>query len=284
MRNIILINGALFASLVLVACGADSGNAADPAVTDSPAVSATTTDETATTTIVEEIDEEAVAVLKRMTDTVAALQEFKVTMETGFDVTQPDGEKLEFGSRRSASIRRPDQARFKFQKRSGQSGQLVFDGTDIWAYDPEENVYASIPQPGDIDASLDFATVELGFTVPVSDFFSDDPGAHLAEGVITASDLGPSTVAGRPGRQVAFRKPGVDYQVWVGDADSLPTRVVITYTEEPGQPQFWAQFIEWDTAPGGDDAVFSFELPEGAESIRFATFDGSVEVDEGAAQ
>jgi hypothetical protein len=253
---------------------ANSAQAAEPVSETAPAAEPA----------VGEIDQDAVAVLKRMTGTVAALGKFSVTMETGFDVTQPNGEKLEFGSRRSASIQRPDKAHFKYEKRSGEAGELVFDGSAIWAYDAEDNVYASIPQPGDIDASLDFATTELGIPVPASDFFAADPSISLAEGVLAARDLGPSTLAGRPGRQIALRKSGVNYQIWVADGDALPTRVVITYTEEPGQPQFWAQFIQWDTSPPADKGAFDFQPPKGAERIRFATYDSSQELEAGSEQ
>lgn len=221
------------------------------------------------------IDESAVELLKAMTGKLASLPEFTVTLETGFDVMQPDGQKLEFGSRRTAAIRRPDRAHFGYQERTGKSGELVFDGAAIWAYDREQNVYATMEQPGDIDATLDMVTDGLGIPVPVNDFFAADPSLALAEGVLEARDLGPSTLANQPGRQLALRKPGVDYQIWVRDADSLPMRVVITYHEAPGEPQFWAQFLRWDTAPENSDSVFEFSPPEGSERIRFAVADAS---------
>jgi hypothetical protein len=223
------------------------------------------------------IVDSAVAVLKKMTSTLAGLQAFTLTLETGFEVLQPNGQKLEFGSRRTAAIRRPNMARFTHRKRTGEAGELVFDGSDIWAYSPEQNVYATIAQPGDIDAALDFVTIELGIPVPVDDFFSADPSVALARGVVEAMDLGPSTIDGHPGRQIALRKPGVDYQLWISDATALPVRLVITYRDEPGQPQFWAQFLEWNTAPTYAEGRFEFQPPEGAERIRFATYDGTVE-------
>ena len=287
----------LVISLSLMACGSDSGRGVGSTDTVQQVAEVTVAETPAAENPVEpavgeageageagEIDEQAVAVLRQMTSTLASLQVFSVSMETGFDVTQPDGEKLEFGSRRSASISRPDKAHFRFRKRSGEGGELVFDGSDIWAFVPEENAYASIPQPGDIDASIDFVTTELGIPVPVSDFFAADPSVSLAEGVLSARDLGPSTIGGRSGRYIAMRKAGVSYQIWVAEEDSLPTRVVITYFEEPGQPQFWAQFIEWELEPDTGVGVFQFQPPEGAERIRFATYDSSVELEEEAAQ
>ena len=226
------------------------------------------------------IDDSAVAVLKEMTGTLAGLAEFAVTLETGFDVLQPNGQKVEFGSRRSASIRRPDKARFAYQQRSGIVGEIVLDGSEIWAYEKNQNVYASIPQEGDLDASLDFIVNELGIPVPISDFLAEDPSVALAEGVLEAQNLGPSTIDNQPSQHIALRKAGVDYQIWIADANQLPVRLVITYIDEPGQPQFWVQFLEWVTTVSSDDAVFEFSPPEDAERIRFATFDSSVAEEE----
>jgi hypothetical protein len=271
--------------VTLVACGADPAPTPIPdsaSRTDVSALEASAAPQApaavtnAPETGPDVIDDSAVAVLKKMTSAVAALPEFKLTMETGFDVLQPNGEKLEFGSRRTANIRRPDRARMRYEKRSGEGGELVFDGSNIWAYQREENAYATIAQPGDIDATLDFVTLELGIPVPASDFFAKDPSITLATDVLAARDLGPSTIGEQPARHIALRKPGVNYQIWVSDADALPLRMVITYNEEPGQPQFWVQFLNWDTAPTNPENAFAFKPPEGAERIRFATFDTSM--------
>jgi hypothetical protein len=47
-------------------------------------------------------------------------------------------------------------------------------------------------------------------------------------------------------------------------------RVVITYKHSPGQPQFWANFADWNTSPQFPDATFEFKPPPGAKQIPFA--------------
>jgi hypothetical protein len=46
--------------------------------------------------------------------------------------------------------------------------------------------------------------------------------------------------------------------------------MVITYTAAEGQPQFWAQFSDWNLSPDVPDALFAFTPPEGAAKIAFA--------------
>jgi hypothetical protein len=44
---------------------------------------------------------------------------------------------------------------------------------------------------------------------------------------------------------------------------------VITYKDENGQPQFWADLSNWNLAPDVSDALFAFTPPNGAERIQF---------------
>ena len=54
------------------------------------------------------------------------------------------------------------------------------------------------------------------------------------------------------------------------DARPLPLRVVLTYVGEPGQPQFWANFSDWNTSPRLPETTFQFTPPAGARQIAFA--------------
>jgi hypothetical protein len=42
---------------------------------------------------------------------------------------------------------------------------------------------------------------------------------------------------------------------------------VITYKDENGQPQFWADFSKWNLAPDLSDALFAFTPPDREERI-----------------
>ncbi len=54
----------------------------------------------------------------------------------------------------------------------------------------------------------------------------------------------------------------VDFQVWIADGDApLPRRIVMTYKNDPGQPQFSADFVDWDMKPRISQQTFAFELP-----------------------
>ena len=70
---------------------------------------------------------------------------------------------------------------------------------------------------------------------------------------------------------LAARTATVDFQVWVADGDKpLPLRIVLTYKQAPGQPQYWAQFSDWNLAPAITDSTFSLQPPDGAQKVAFA--------------
>ena len=77
-------------------------------------------------------------------------------------------------------------------------------------------------------------------------------------------------IDGVPTHHLAGRTETVDYQVWIAEgAQPLPLRVVLTYKNAEGQPEFRAQFSDWNLAPKVQDSQFTFTPPEGARKIAF---------------
>ena len=64
-----------------------------------------------------------------------------------------------------------------------------------------------------------------------------------------------------PCDHIAARTATVDFQVWVAEGERpLPRRVVITYLEEEGQPQFRAQFSDWNLTPEVPESLVCIHL------------------------
>jgi len=81
-----------------------------------------------------EIEEQAMAVLKRMAEFLSQAQRFSVTVDTGFDVVQDSGQKIEFGETRQVVLRRPDRVRIEATKRNGSKSGMFFNGKDLAAF------------------------------------------------------------------------------------------------------------------------------------------------------
>jgi len=216
------------------------------------------------------IDEQALALLKRSVGFISEAGSLDLEIEYEFDVVQTSGEKIEFGGVRRIKARRPDRLRIEFARRDGTAGELVFDGERVILVNRNENVYSTAKHTSDVGAVLDFVEDELGVVVPLRDFLVHDPVAVLTQGLTAAHYGGETTIAGVACDHLAFRTDAVDYQVWVSrDGQPLPQRLVITYREAEGQPQFRARFLKWDIDPALGDALFVHEPARGSEEIPF---------------
>jgi len=218
-----------------------------------------------------EIDKQAVSILKQSTEFIAKAGRFSFTAELGFDVVQDSGQKIEFGSHREVTIKRPDHVRIEFDRRDGLKGGVIFDGKEITVYNKGLNVYAKASKNGDIGTAIEYLVEELHTPLPLQDFFSTNAFKVLMDKIESGRYGGESIIAGVACDHLAFRSDRVDFQLWVSRGDKpLPRRIVITYKREPGQPQFWAHFVKWNLSPDVPDSLFTFKPPRGAEQIPFA--------------
>jgi len=210
-------------------------------------------------------------ILQRMADFLSRAQHFSVTAEIGFDVVQASGEKLEFGETRQFVIRRPDRARVDITKRDGATSGFRFDGQEIAVFNTRENVYATAAKPGTLDEAIAYFLNDLDMRFPLADLFSTQLAEALAAKVRSAYNVGPERIMGVPCEHIALRGDQTDMQLWIAQGDQpLPCRLVITYRTAEGQPQFWAQFSDWNLSPDVSDAQFAFTPSEGAAKIAFA--------------
>jgi hypothetical protein len=113
---------------------------------------------------------------------------------------------------------------------------------------------------------------KLDFAPPLADLLYRDPYKTVSGNIRYGFDLGQTDVNGRSCRTLAFVEKDIDWQIWIENGPQpTPCKLVITYKNEPGQPQFSAVFSDWDFAPRIDPAVFTPKLPAGTEKIPFAT-------------
>jgi hypothetical protein len=222
-------------------------------------------------TAASERDAQAIAILKRMSDFLSQAQHFSVTAEIGFDVVQASGEKLEFGETRQFLIRRPDRMRVDITKRDGSTSGFRFDGQEIAVFNTREQVYATAAKPGTLDEAIAYFINDLDMRFPLAEIFSTQLAESLAAKVRTAYNVGLERIMGIPCEHLALRGDQTDMQLWVAQGNQpLPCRLVITYKAAEGQPQFWAQFSDWNLSPDVPDAQFVFTPQEGATRIAFA--------------
>jgi len=210
-------------------------------------------------------------ILMRMAAYLGGAEKFSVSLRTGYDAMQKSGQKIEFNENRRITLARPDKLRIESERSDGAKSQVVFNGREITMVDAASNVYATTPQPGNIDRSIEHFVSDLGMRLPLAVMLLTRMPAEFDARVKTVDYVEKATFLGGPAHHLAARADTADFQVWVADGDRpVPLRVVITYKKSPGQPQFRAQFSDWNFAPAIHDATFTAQIPAGAQKVAFA--------------
>ena len=236
-----------------------TGRAADAAAKKAPVAA-----------VASRVDPHATEIVQRMAARIVAADRLSLSGEVAWDVVQSDGQTLEFGATREVVLQRPDRLRVDMNLREGGQRRLLYDGKQIVLEDLAHNVYAIDPHSGPVDDMAVFVAKRLGVPVALAEFLSPDLPKLLSENLESATYVGESTISGVRCDHVALRNDRVGMQLWVGQGDSLPRRIAITYEHETGRPQFRARFTGWDLSPKFTDATFAFDPPKGAERIAFA--------------
>ncbi len=220
---------------------------------------------------------QAMPVLKNMSEYLAHAGRFSVTVRDGYDVVQESEQKIESGKLRIVTVscpdrlRRPDHLRIEVERSDGQKDLVIFDGKDMTIYTANHNIYATTSKPGTLDQAIKYALDDLKIRMPLALMFLSTLPSEPDNLGVSADYVEKTTIRDVPCDHLAVRTAGgVDFQVWIAQGrEPLPRRIVITYKDERGQPQFWADFSNWNLAPDVSDALFAFTPPNGAERIQF---------------
>ena len=226
------------------------------------------------------VDAAAMKSIEGMSDFLAGTKQFGVTLDVAYDIVQEWGQKLEFGETRVITVRRPDRLRVETTGRDGAVSGVVFDGREIAAFNVNDKVYATTPQPGSLDDSIAHFVDVLGMRLPMAAILQGRVAKQAKGWAREIRYVEAATIAGVPCDHVALHGDWEDVQLWIARGDRpLLQRIVITYSRAEGKPQFSAQLRDWNLAPNAADAVFAFTPPAGAVKIAFKprrTIPGSV--------
>ena len=144
-----------------------------------------------------------------------------------------------------------------------------YDGRTVTVLDKEHNVYATIEAPATIDATLDKLEDEYGVVLPLADLLSADPYAVLMAGVTYGRYLGIHQAAGVACHHLAFSQDTIEWQIWIDAGDKpLPRKLVISYVQEPGEPQYSAVIRRWNLEPRGARGALHLRGPGGSAEDR----------------
>jgi hypothetical protein len=222
---------------------------------------------TADTAPASQTDAQAEARLSAMANKLAAAKHFSVAMHMDYDVLQSSGQKIQFSEQRKVHLRRPDKLRVDSIQSDGDTAGMIFDGKLLTLFHKNENVYSQTSKQGSVDDILPYMIRELGIRVPLARMLVTTLPEEFKKLNTSVQYVERNTLDKTPTDHIAARTQSIDYQIWIAD-DELPRRIVITYINDPGKPQFQASFSDWNLSPATSAADFSYTPPKGAEKIR----------------
>jgi len=207
-------------------------------------------------------------ILRSMSDYLQTAEEFSFRADIVYDSVSDAGHKLQYGGVAHISARRPDRLRVVYDG-DERPRQVTIAGETFTMLDRDANVYFQAAVPPELGAAVDRVFETYGYSVPIADLLYPDPYDTLTGGVEAGFLVGRHVVAGTPCHHLAFSQGAIDWQIWIEAGPApLPRKLVITYKDEPGSPQYNATFSEWDLEPGLSKDDFEFQPPLGSGEIE----------------
>ena len=221
------------------------------------------------------IDSAAIQSLQRMTDYISTVEQFSVHTDSTLEDLLDTGQRIDLDVAADVTVRRPDKIH---ARRTGElvNQVFVYDGKSLSLYQPSAGVYATKEAPATIEAVLDYTREELGLMIPISDLVYHNVFAILTQNLSSAVVLGKTTINGTVCHHLAFRRPDVDFQVWIADGDRpWPCKYVVTDTSTPELISTVTVLSDWNDDPVVPADTFSFVPPKGAQAIEFLPIDSA---------
>ena len=216
------------------------------------------------------IDPNALAMLKRMSATLSDAKAFTFQSKSILEVPAINGQLVTLFSTGEVALKRPNKLRARLGG-DAPSFDFYYDGTSVSALAPQTKVFSSERAPSTTDDMLSGLTRETGIRFPSSPLLYSDPYSILTRGLLSAVVVGRTKVNDINCDHLAFRSPGVNWEIWIdAGAEALPRRLAVTFTDKPMYPRTVVEFSRWNLHPWLRTSSFVFHEPAGASAIPFA--------------
>lgn len=213
-------------------------------------------------------DRQAMEIFQKMNRFLAGAKQFSVTLESSYDAPQQDGQMVEYGAIRNIQIKRPDKLRVDKQRSDGEKSILVFDGKQILVHNVDENIYAMAEKADTVDEAVKYLVSVLKKPLPLARLFRTSLPEEMDRLVEEIDYVELNMLTDPPTDHLAVRTRDIDFQIWITRGkEPLPKRIVMTYRNFRGSPQFRADFSNWDITTKSVRGPFAYNPPKNAEQV-----------------
>jgi len=211
---------------------------------------------------------EALALLKKMSERLAAAKTFTVKGRASLEGPVAGGLLATSFNDFEATVRRPDGL---VAKRKGDLPEFLFvyDGKTMAAQVPGKGTWGSTGAPATIDDMLVALGEKGDLDLPFDELLVADPYAAITRWVTDAVRAGQATVQGKKVEHVVLVGAALRVEYWIDPGTALPVRSIVVYLDHPLQPHFQIEFSSWKLDAKVKDATFALPRPQGATQVDF---------------
>lgn len=207
------------------------------------------------------IDPQAAEILQNMSYFLGSRSEYTFKADAMFDVLISGERKIQYSAKETVYMQKPDKLTIEYVTDIG-GYKIWYTGGQATILSLPTNDFSLTPLPGSIDRALSKLLEEYNFAPALSEFLFINTFREMTENVISGAYFGTSRVFGTNCNHLAFVQNNIDWQIWI-DAGRrpIPRKLVITYKNMPGSPQFIAILKDWVTDKPITGYAFKADIP-----------------------
>ena len=191
------------------------------------------------------LEQRAVDLLQAMSQRLGAARSLAFTAVASYEYPSRLGPPIVYSVRYDVALQRPNQLKIVVPG-DGPAFEFLYDGKEMLAFAPVENLVAVTDAPPTLEGALKKAFDTAAIYFPFTDLLLADPYGAIARGTIVAFVVGPSAIVGGVKTDmVVWANNEVFLQIWIGADDKLPRRIRAQFRADPTKLRHDLELSNW---------------------------------------
>lgn len=217
------------------------------------------------------LEPRAVELLKGMSARLAAAKSLSFTAVASYEYPSRLGPPIVYSMRYDVALQRPNQLKIVVPG-DGPATEFYWDGKEMVAFAPAENLVAVAATPPTLEGALKQAFDTAAIYFPFTDLLLSDPYAAISPDAVTAFVVGPSAIVGGVKTDmIVWANNDVFLQIWIGSEDKLPRRIRAQFRADPKNLRHDLELSNWQLDGPLAAEAFSTAKAKAGQPMAFAT-------------
>ena len=217
------------------------------------------------------LEPRAVELLKGMSARLAAAKSLSFTAVASYEYPSRLGPPIVYTMRYDVALQRPNQLKIVVPG-DGPATEFYWDGKEMVAFAPAENLVAVASAPPTLEGALKQAFDTAAIYFPFTDLLLSDPYAAISPDAVTAFVVGPSAIVGGVKTDmIVWANNDVFLQIWLGAEDKLPRRIRAQFRADPKKLRHDLELSNWQLDGPLAAEAFSTAKAKAGQPMAFAT-------------